>query len=94
MSEVDLEGRVFVRRTGDEADVQYAYVAEEYEEDGERRVLLWRYDRDVGFRAKTRQGRERFLAGMDTGEWTEVERLPDEILAQVSGDEVPSEHSA
>jgi hypothetical protein len=87
-----LFGRVFRQEPGG-PDPEYTFVADEYEADGEQRVRLFRYTGDAGFLAETREARAWFDALRDSGHWVEVEALPEYILKQVSGDEVPSEHS-
>lgn len=73
----DLSDAVFESPEGE----QYVYVTEG---EGDP-VTLWSYARSQGFLAVEERPRS-VLA-----EWARVESLPEEILEQVSGDEVPIE---
>jgi hypothetical protein len=77
----DLTDTVHHHRVGD-AD-EYAYVAED---EGDT-LTVWLYTRAIGFREIRELSREDFRAEG----WERVDGLPDAILEQVSGDEVPYE---
>lgn len=77
----DLTDTVHRHKVGD-AD-EYAYVAE----DRGDAVVLWLYTRAIGFREVRELSREDFRSEG----WKRVDGLPEAILEQVSGDEVPYE---
>jgi hypothetical protein len=88
-----LVGQVFRQRPGG-PDPEYILIADAYEVDGQAVVRVWRYTVEQGMIAVTEEAREWIETLRDEGHWEAVEGLPAAILEQVSGDEVPSEHSA
>jgi hypothetical protein len=87
-----LVGQVFEQTLGG-PDPQFVLIADAYEVDGEPVLRIWRYSVDHGLLAVTEEARGWFETLREEGLWTPVEELPRAILEQVSGDEVPSEHT-
>lgn len=83
-----LVGRTFRQRLGG-PDPEFIRVADAFEYDGEPALRLWHYSTAKGFLAVTEEDRRWFETLRDQGHWQPVEELPQAILKQVSGDEVP-----